>query len=614
MRLFFFLTLAAILFEAPVMSYSWGQSPDISWREQRMAIERDFGHELQEIAQWCRENKIPERVDPTLDLYLNRDLGRQYIFSAPTLPMPPIGEGLAGQWQKKINEANTAHGARIFELARKASGDDAGAIAFQLLHEVLHHDRDHVAVRKMLGHVKKDDGWRVSSDSIRVRTAKTNHDIIKWPKNSYLRVLTPHFEIESNADEERTRFLARQLERTHMVWRQVFFEYWSSSAAVKRWIQGKGAARMSSKRFRVVFFVNRNSYLKHLAPLVRGVEVSTGYYNSDQEVSYFYDGDDRAMDTWRHELTHQLFRESGRANKQAFEKQFIWLDEGIATYFESMTDFGCYVTLGGFDARRLQYARMRRLLENYHVPMKELSAIGRTGLQNRKDIAQVYSESAGLTDMLINGSKGVYEQRLTQFLKLIYKGRVKQNAFESIMGQTFEELDNLYPKHLKVGTDLVENHLSKPTSRTELSLPAAKLTPAAFDMIGRCINLTLLDLSRNRVSSDDLARLKSCRQIDQLFMVECQIEPGALGKLVLFPGLDDLDLSGSSVRDSQLVNLKNLHNLTSLRLAATRITDKGLMELSKLKSLEMLDLTGTNVTNQGISSLKSRLPELQVTR
>ena len=603
-----------LLGQAEPQTSADSQPPPVNWRGERILLERDFENELREIADWCRSQGIEQQVKPTLKLYENRDAGRQYIYLPSERSMSVAGDNLIGQWIAKINAAKKKHANRIFELSKQASGQGAGAVAFQLLHEVIHFDLDHVEVRKILGHKKSEDGWRVASDSVRVKPANKPHDLINWPAGSYIRVLTPHFEIESNASEEKTRYLAEQLERAHQVWRQVFFEYWSSSAAVERWIKGKGKARIANKRFRVLFFADRQSYLQKLTPLVRGIEVSTGYYSSDEGASFFYDGDARVQDTWRHELTHQLFRESGRANKQAFEEQFIWLDEGIATYFESLTDFGDHVTLGGFEARRMQYARIRRMLEHFHLPLNKLSAIGRKNLQQHADIVRIYSESAGLTDMLMNDENGLYESRLTEFLKLIYKGRVKQGAFEKIIGKTYEQLDMRYQEYLQVNSAQVEKYLTQPELRTELSVAGANLTSAAYDSIGRCVNLEWIDLSRNAITAKHFVKLKDCQQLNQIILTQCRFENDSLRGLELFSQLDDVDLSGSSVQDFQLAGFKNIRGLKSLGLASTTITDKGLLQLANVTGLVSLDVSRTSVTNEGIAKLKSRLPNLQVTK
>jgi len=609
--LFFALVLASA--SHPARTIAQESLPVANWRGARQALERQFGDELQTIAQWARESGIPQQVEPTFNIYRNRDLGRQYIYLPSESSMPTGPDDLRGEWLKKVNAAKVLHANRIFELAKKASQQEAGAVAFQLLHEVIHYDLDNVAVRKILGHVKTDNGWKVASDSLRVKKTSRSHDIVNWPAKSYIRVLTPHFEIESNASEERTRHLAEHLERTHSVWRQVFFEYWSKTSAVKNWIEGSGSARMGKKRYRVVFFNDKVSYVRALENMVRGIEVSSGYYSPDQEVSFFYDGGQREEATWRHELTHQLFRESGSAKKKPFENEFIWIDEGIATYFESMADFGSYVTLGGFDSSRMQYARIRWKLEKYHVNLNELSAIGRKDLQQREDMARLYGEAAGLTDMLMNDASGAYEQRLTEFLRLVYKGRLKKGAFSKIIGKANDELDAQYKQYLNVEAKQVEQFLSLPELRTELSVPGANLNSTTFETIGQCVNLNWIDLSQNQIGAGDLAKLKNCSKLHQIIMTECRFEPDSLRGLELFPILDELDLSGSQVKDFQLANFGNLKSLRSLRLIATDVTDQGLQHLAKIRTLQSLDVSRTRVSNQGIMNLKAALPNLQIT-
>lgn len=599
---------------------SWGKSASAvqaenptNWRAQRIELDGLFKQDLQKIVEWCKENGIDQQIQPTLDLQFNRDPRRQYIFLPSEQSMPAGAEGTHGQWQEKTNSARVAHAERILNLAKLASNEEAGAIAYQLLHEVIHFNRDHAAVRKMLGHRKTEDGWKVASDSVRVKSIRSKHPDFGWLANRHILVRTPHFEIESDASEERTRYLAEKLERWQSVWRQVFLEYWSTPAAVKRWIAGSSSTPNSSKRYRVVFFVNREEYLRQLGT-VRGIDKSTGYYSSIDRTSFFYDGDEQVQDTWRHELTHQLFRESGRTNKNALAEQFIWIDEGVATYFESLSDFGDYVTLGGFDARRIQYSRIRRLLEKFHIPIKQLSSFGRKDLQQHPDIERVYSEAAGLTDMLMNDQDGAYEKRLSKFLWLIHKGRVKPDTFEKVIGKSYEELDERYKEFLRVDSDVVVDYLSMPESRTELSLPDANLQTPAYEQIAKCINLTFLDLSKNSITTDQFIKLAACQKIKRLLLTSCSFEDGPLRALELFPSLDDLDLSGSSIQDFQLATFKNLRNLKALRLAVTGITDEGIAHLAEVPGLLTLDVTGSKVTEQGIANLQKRLPNLKVTR
>lgn len=585
-----------------------------TWREQQNELDRQFESDLQPILQWCEDNGLEQQAQQTREMVFHRDLRRQYVFLPSELSMPKAGEDLQGQWQEKVNTARRDQAKRILELAKQAVEAGAGGVAFQLLNEAIHYDRDEESIRKTLGHRKTDDGWRVASDSIRVRKQKRKHADFNWPSGRHIVVLTPHFEIESNASEARTKYLAEKLERWQAVWRQLFVEYWSSTAAVKRWISGDSKFTSSRKRFRVVFFASREEYVQQLSRTVRGIGKSTGYYSNTERTSYFYDGDEQVQGTWRHELTHQLFRESGRTNKNPLEKQFIWVDEGVATYFESLTDYGDYVTLGGFDARRIQYARIRRLLERFHIPIKQLSAMGRNSLQQHPDIERVYSEAAGLTDMLFNINNGAHEKGLVEFMRLIHKGRVKPTTFESVTGQTYQQWDAQYPEFLKVDSKMVEMSLSQPESRTELSLPDAGLTSEAFDRIAQCVNLTFLDLSKNAITTDNFVQLKTCQKIERLILTSSSFEEGPIRGFELFPLLSDLDLSGSSIQDDQLASFKDLTNLRSLRLAVTSISDQGLTHLANVRGLVSLDLTRARVTDQGVAKLQQRLPNLRIVR
>jgi hypothetical protein len=357
----------AALFAFTFVSIAGGQeaAPDdaVNWRVKRAALDREFAQRRDKIADWCQENGLEAQIAEIYRLPLPRDLGRQYLFLPSEQSMPNPTDDVLGQWQTQVNDLNTWQAERVFELAKRAANANAAGAAFQLLNEVLYFNKDHAEVRKILGHRKTDDGWRVAPERINVRPATKENDLLNWPAKSYLLVRTPHFQIESNASEERTRYLAEKLERWHSVWRQVFFEYWSNPKTLQRWIDGKSSYRHSKKRFRVVFFADRTSYLQQLGQFVPGVEVSTGYYSPDYRLSFFYDDRSETVEeTWRHELTHQLFRETIKT-ESAFEDQYIWLNEGIAIYTESLAAFGDYVSLGGFDSRRIKYSRIRMRME-----------------------------------------------------------------------------------------------------------------------------------------------------------------------------------------------------------------------------------------------------------
>lgn len=585
-----------------------------NWRQSRIDLEFQFGEELAQIGLWCRENGINQQVEPTYQLKMRRDLLRQYIFPASTKTMPrpeeQQDEKLA-QWLDKINTAKRNHAGRIFELAEKAANEDAGGVAFQLLHEVIFYDRDHERARGMLGHRKKANQWHLASDSISVRPATRDHDIFEMPAGGYLRVSSPHFEIDSTVGEERTLYLAQQLERWHDVWRQVFFEYWCSPTFMKKLFDGK-TKRVPAYRtkFRVLFLRNKAEYLVHLGGRVRHIERSNGYYSNTEEISIFYDGGPLEHDTWKHELTHQMFRESKNTRRDAFEESGFWIDEGVACYFESVRDFGDYLTVGGFDSRRLQFARLRHFLENYHVKLGELTALGRTAFQSRSDMELMYGESAAIVEMMMNDGGGAYEAAFVKFLDLVFERQPKQNALEQLVGESFDKLDLKFEQFLKVDSDRVVWHLESPTTQEVLSLSNSNLDTKAFDAIGKCTQLAWLDLSGNTITRQRLNALEHCDQLTQLFLTECKFGEDALSGLAVLDSLQELDLSGSAVTDADLAGLAKCNSLTSVQLVATRVSDAGLAELAKIPNLRLVGLSNTRVSQEAMIKLKAAKPFL----
>ena len=107
----------------------------------------------------------------------------------------------------------------------------------------------------------------------------------------------------------------------------------------------------------------------------------------------------------------------------------------------------------------------------------------------------------------------------------------------------------------------------------------------------------------------DIKQLAGCKKLAQLFLVECQLEPGSLTALSQFENLNELDLSGSSVVDQELNELAVLNRLATLRLIATHVSDAGLLAIEKLPNLRTLYLSRSQVSDAGIAKLKQKLPQ-----
>ncbi len=100
--------------------------------------------------------------------------------------------------------------------------------------------------------------------------------------------------------------------------------------------------------------------------------------------------------TWKHEATHQLFNEVRRVRPNLGQNANFWIVEGLALYMESLQIREGYSFVGGLEADRLQFARYRRLCEDYYIPLAQLTAMGKATLQQHAEIRRIYSQAAGL--------------------------------------------------------------------------------------------------------------------------------------------------------------------------------------------------------------------------
>ena len=549
-----------------------------NWRLERHSIERPFATDLQTLANDLRSSGDAKGSRNVVAQYSPRDLQREYIY----LPGTEFAASDSVGWQARLQELKKTHAQRVFELAQQAADNGGGAAGFQFLNEVLVLDPDHEQARKALGHRRTEKGWRIASELVKNRKSTKREPTMGWEAGSFLRVSTPHFEIHSIADETTTLELAEKLERWHDVWRQVFFEFWSSEKSLQRWLDGTSQLRPSKKKYQVIFFDGKESYAEQLEPKIKGIGASTGYYSDQLRASFFYASEDEAIqETWRHELTHQLFQQSIRTKTGPFRENYVWLGEGIATYFESMLDFGDHVTLGGFDSRRLQYARIRWNREGFRLQLSEISKISLEEFQRSKSIRRLYSQSSGMSHMLMNSENGKYQQRLIEFLKLMYTGKLRDGTFTKLTGLDDANFESEYSAYLRTKNPAVEQFLTRPLTRTELAMGNPQLSQRAFAEIGKCTNLDWLDLSDNRIDSARLACLKGCDVLQEIYFSNCQIEDGAMEELAELRQLTQVDLTASSCTDSQFLELAKCNGLESVTITATGISDDAILQFQE---------------------------------
>ena len=548
-------------------------------------LNEDLIYEIEKLLEWCQENNLSHAESHLQKFTIKRDPDRQYLFilsefNQPTSRFPAIWPDELKSKTKKLFQA---HIDSLLELAKRNVDAEQGSKAVRLLNEILFFDPQYGSVRKMLGYQTNN---RAKTRMV-VKPSRKQHPIFKWEKGSWHLASTPRFKIDSRANKEQTEQLTVKMERWLEVWRQLFFDYYRPVSQVEKWMAGRSSQRPASRRFDVVFFASREEYIAELSPRIPGIEASTGYYDGQHKTSFFYASDDPLIeDTWRHEFAHQMFQESRQSVKSPFDEQFLWLGEGIAMYFESYIDHGGYVTVGGFDSRRLQYARLRRLKEQFRFPLEELSKLGRQEFQRLPDIPKIYSQSAGIAHYLMDSNNGTLQKSLMEFLELAYRGRLRPGTFSKVIGQSSQEIEEAYAEYLKVDPKQIANLIAA-EKRRELALIGVRLDEDSLDKLWQCSKLDWLELSGSDARGQRLKPLKSCESIDQLF------------------------LTGSKLDDAAVEILKDL-KVRDLDLSGTDLSDKQLGKLIESKTLRVLNVAGSRVSSHGVRTVASQRPDIQL--
>ncbi|HUG66711.1 MAG TPA: DUF1570 domain-containing protein [Pirellulaceae bacterium] len=566
----------------------------------------EFGEQLAKLASKCDELELAEQAAITRHWLVERNPGRQYLFvengSDPHLPTEDASE-LVKFWHRKFLQLRADHAVGLFGLADETAKNGDGTTAYQLLHEVLHHDPSHQEARRVLGLGSP------SSSRIARRPGTRNHPDFGWQRGRYWQIESEHYRVTTNASAEAGVELAGKLERFHAVWQQVFFRYWSANESLVERFRGGNARLGTRKKLAVVLFADRDAYINQLQRYEPQIAMSLGYYMKGERTAFFYAGDESVVPTWYHEATHQLFQELGNAIEDVGEVSNFWVVEGIAVYMESLVTHDGHVTLGGLDAERLQYARVRALTGEFYLPLSELVRLGREDLQRHQDIRHIYTQAAGLAHFLMDGTNRKYRQALVDFITLLYLGRAQPNTLASRCGVDLEMLDNSYAAFLGVrDEDLV--HLNPPSVVKNLALGRTAITDAGLERLAKYTALEWLDLSFTKTTDAGLAHVPGAVNLRRLNLEGTAITDTSLEVISRFSRLEELDLSGTKVTDAGIAQLSNLRHLKLLWLTKTHVSDACLDGLQELKQLEFLEVSQTNVTAAAFAALKAKLPTL----
>ncbi len=360
---------------------------------------------------------------------------------------------------------------------------DIGA-ALRWTARTLMFDPDHTDARRVLGYERYEDTWAGAYALRQLEAGKIWNREFGWIESGTLpryeagerpvgkrwisaeddtrrhatiddgwRIRTDHFKVTTNDSPHAAVELATRLEEVYQVWLQLCGSFFIDTADLKKRFDGKSSASYRSKPFQVIYYRTREEYKDTLIRQQPRIGMTLGIYFDTSRATHFFAGKEQDAGTINHEAVHQFFQESAPAARNVGGLSNAWVVEGIACYFESLTPVRVAegkqaFSIGTPTAGRLPAAYQRCIVDDYYVPLAELCRLGTTDLQRRKDIAQLYSQSAGLASFLMHYQDGIYRPALMKYLQLVYAGRDKPTTLQEVTGQSFAELDKQYREYL----------------------------------------------------------------------------------------------------------------------------------------------------------------------
>jgi hypothetical protein len=383
-----------------------------------------------------------------------------------------------------FQEQRTTYTDALFALARQAAAAGQSSLAFQWATEVLRENPDHSGARHVLGYERRDGRWLSEYGARMADTGKSWHPKFGWiaaadaPRfdagerwiggrwisadedaarrrdmKEGWQARTDHFLVVTNHSLDAATELAARLERLYQVWRQLFAGFYFNEREVRDLFAGARQPRSQVRPFRVYYHRDRDEYNAALRRRQPRIAETLGIYFDEQREAHFFAGDGQDTGTLYHEAVHQLFQESRPAARQIGRTSNFWIIEGVASYFETLTEHddphaGLYYTIGAATAGRIPAAR-ERLADGFYVPLADLSQLGKDEIQRHSDIAKLYSQASGLSAFLMHADDGRYREPIVQYLKAVYSGRDSDQSLAEAVGLSFSELDRAYHRYLE---------------------------------------------------------------------------------------------------------------------------------------------------------------------
>jgi hypothetical protein len=454
----------------------------------RDAAEAAYREKLADLARWCDERQLPSTAKLLRGWLPDRDPFKAYIFKLPDSLRAPDELQSAGHPGKaawtRFADLRRSQADRLLGLAKQAHAAGSYALVFDLVRQACRENPDHALARSILGYVRYNGGWALPDTARRLAARQVDHARFGWLPaadvgryeqgqryyrgkwittaederlhssiRSGWRIDSEHYAVTTNHSLEEGVRLARRLETLYDVWRHVFVDYYTPPVQMQRWFAAgesksdtskPSAATSLRRQHQVSYFRNRDEYNTSLRPLQPQIDITLGIYFWQPRTAYFFAGDEQYEGTLLHEGAHQLFQETRATGRQIGAKNNFALVEAVACYMESLVEHEHWYTLGGMDQGRVPAARKRLLVNQFYVPLRELTALGLQDLQRDDRLPKIYSQISGQALFLLHADRERYRGAFIETLSAIYTNRADAATLARHADVTYEQLDEFY--------------------------------------------------------------------------------------------------------------------------------------------------------------------------
>jgi hypothetical protein len=414
-----------------------------------------------------RVNKLPKEVQPEISLSL------------------PERER---ELRESLRQIEEHYAADLYSFCRKALRAGYPSYAYQIVEEVVRHNPDHPAARKILGYKLRGKEWVTPFAADRLEKGYVWDDAFGWlPKEQLAKykagkrwcggrwmsiaqeaeirrdfqhawqVRTDHYLVRTDKSLERGVEIAKTLEQYHDFFMQTFAGFFSTPDQMMKLFQTSGSSSSLQSRSRpylVDYFRSRDEYVNRLVKRVPQIGITNGlYYTADRVAYFYYDPQQQNQDTLFHEATHQLFYENDKRDRMIAMDANFWIVEGISCYMESYHVENGQSVVGDPKHVRIEAARHRCLIDKYYIPLDRFTEMGMYAFQSSRQISMNYSQAAGLAHFFMHYDGGRYRDALIEHLSEIYRAGPRQRtavrSLADLTGVSFPELDRQYEEYMQ---------------------------------------------------------------------------------------------------------------------------------------------------------------------